>query len=347
MTVTFRRIRLKKLFPLAISRGISTGSENLYVFVERNGHTGIGEAAWGTGYEESQAGKSELELMEFASRGLEGKAILEVWDEMKEAQIDPPAMAALDTALWDLFAKECGQPMYRIFGLPKRSVPTSVTIGINPPEVTRERVPIILEKTRAKFLKIKLGSPEGTEHDKAHFEAAREAARPFGAGLRVDANGGWELSTAKSMLKWLADRGVAYVEQPLVEGAEDQLPELYRDRPLPIFVDESCRFSTSIPKLAGHVDGINLKLMKCGGPTEALRIVAAARAHGMQTMIGCMSEGSVAIGAGAAIGSLFDHIDLDSHLNLAPDPGQGLDFVEGVVTPRDVPGHGVALREEA
>lgn len=346
MKVSFKRLKLTKLFPLAISRGISTGSENLYVFVEEDGLIGIGEAAWGTGSEQAQPEIAEAELTEFVKTGLEGKSIHEVWAGMKRALIDPTAMAALDTALWDLFAKKCGQPLYRIFGLPKRSVPTSVTIGLNPPEVTRERVPQILEKTGGKYLKIKLGSPEGVEFDKAHFEAAREAAKPFRVGLRVDANGGWDLSTAKLMMKWLAERNVVYVEQPLVEGAEDQLPELYQTRPLPIFVDESCRFSTAIPLLAGSVDGINLKLMKCGGPTEALRIVAAARAHGLETMIGCMSEGSIAIAAGAAMGALFDHIDLDSQLNLNPDPAEGLDFINGVVTPRDVPGHGASLKAE-
>lgn len=347
MKVSFKRLKLTKRFPLAISRGTSTGSENLYVFVEDEGHTGVGEAAWGTGYEESQAGKSELQLMEFAQIGLVGKSISEVWDAMKEAQIDPPAMAALDMALWDLFGKQCGQPLFRLWGLPNRSVPTSVTIGLNPPEVTRERVPLILEATGGKFLKIKLGSPEGIEYDQAHFEAAREAAKPFGVGLRVDANGGWSLLTAKKMLAWLAERGVAYVEQPLVEGAEEELPELFRGRPLPIFVDESCRFSTSVPRLAGKADGVNLKLMKCGGPTEALRLVATARAHGLETMIGCMSEAGVAIGVGAHLGSLFDHIDLDSHLNLNPDPSEGLGFENGIVTPRDAPGHGVRLKEPA
>lgn len=346
MTVTFRRLQLKKLFSLAISRGVSTGSENLYVFLEHEGLVGIGEAAWGTGSEMSNAGVAERVLLDFAdAHDFAELSISEVYAAMRNSDIDPPAMAAIDMALWDLLGKKCGQPLFRIWGLPNRSVATSVTIGINPPEVTKERVPLILEKTGGKFLKIKLGSPDGIEHDQAHFEAAREAAAPFAVGLRVDANGGWSLADAKMMLKWLAERGVGYVEQPLVEGAEDQLPELFEGRPLPIFVDESCRFADSIPRLAGKVDGINLKLMKCGGPTEAMRIVAAARAHGLQTMIGCMSEGSVAIGAGAHLGSLFDHIDLDSHLNLNPDPAVGLDLIEGVVLPRDVPGLGVRLSE--
>jgi muconate cycloisomerase len=145
------------------------------------------------------------------------------------------------------------------------------------------------------------------------------------------------------MMAWLAERGVDYVEQPLVEGAEDDLPLIFENRPLRIFVDESCRFSQDIPKWAHTVDGVNLKLMKCGGITEALRIVATARAFGLKTMIGCMSESSIAIAAGAALGSLFDYIDLDSHLNLNPDPAEGAPIVEGMIVPSDNPGHGGAL----
>jgi muconate cycloisomerase len=262
---------------------------------------------------------------------------------MKEAAIDPPAMAALDVALWDLTAKRASMPLYQMLGLGKEQVCTSITIGLNPPEATRERVPDILSRSGAKCLKIKLGSPEGREYDRVHFLAAAEAAKPFGAKLRVDANGGWTVDEAKEMMAWLAERGVDYVEQPLVEGAEDDLPLIFENRPLRIFVDESCRFSQDIPKWAHTVDGVNLKLMKCGGITEALRIVATARAFGLKTMIGCMSESSIAIAAGAALGSLFDYIDLDYHLNLNPDPAEGAPIVEGMIVPSDNPGHGGAL----
>ncbi|MEC9371362.1 MAG: enolase C-terminal domain-like protein, partial [Pseudomonadota bacterium] len=155
--------------------------------------------------------------------------------------------------------------------------------------------------------------------------------------------GGWTLSGATTMMSWLRDRGCDYVEQPLNSEADDQLPALFANRALPIFVDESCRFSTDVARLASCIDGVNLKLMKCGGITEALRIVATARAHGLQTMIGCMGESSVAIAAGASLGALFDHIDLDSHLNLAPDPAMGLELVEGVVCVSQIPGHGAQL----
>jgi muconate cycloisomerase len=341
--VSYRTLELTKLYPLAISRGTMASSENLFVLASDGTFTGIGELSPATGMSWT-AEQGEKQLREFVGAGLQEQSTHDIYAKMLDAGIDPPAMAALDVALWDLLGKQAKLPLYKLLGLPKRSVPTSVTIGLNPPEVTRERVPDILRRTDAKFLKIKLGSPEGREHDKEHFTAAAEAARPFGVGLRVDANGGWTVDEAKSMMRWLAERNVEYVEQPLVEGAEDDLPKIFEGRPLPIFVDESCRFSKDVPKVASAVDGVNLKLMKCGGLTEAVRIVATARAHGLETMIGCMSESSVAIAAGAAIGALFDHIDLDSHLNLAPDPCDGAKIVDGVIVPSDEPGHGAWIR---
>jgi L-alanine-DL-glutamate epimerase-like enolase superfamily enzyme len=249
----------------------------------------------------------------------------------------------LDVALWDRFGKLCGQPLWRLFGLARESAPTSITVGINPPDVVREQAAEMLQRSACRHLKIKLGSREGIEADQASFLAAAAAASPFHASLRVDANGGWDLADAKRMLPWLAARGADYVEQPLPQGAEDQLPELFGGRPLPIFVDESCSVAADVPRLADRVDGINLKLMKTGGLTEALRLVAVARAHGLKTMVGCMSESSVAISAAACIGSLFDHVDLDSHLNLRQDPAVGAALVNGAVVPADRPGHGAYL----
>lgn len=374
LSVSFRRLDLQKLYPLAISRGTQASSENLFVEVSDGTHTGIGELSPATAslwtaergqeqlmafvsgrHDHLQIGDTSrpegaIEVLKrigsaFATKDPEGLLIADVSRAMMEWNIDPPAMAALDVALWDLLAKRAGMPLYQLLGLSKRQVPTSLTIGLNPPEITRERVPDILRRTGAKCLKIKLGSPEGREFDKAHFLAAAEAAKPFNVKLRADANGGWTVDEANMMMPWLAERGVDYVEQPLVEGTEEDLPRIFENRPLPIFVDESCRFSQDIPKWAHAVDGINLKLMKCGGITEALRIVATAKAFGLKTMIGCMSESSIAIAAGAAMGSLFDHIDLDSHLNLNPDPAMGAPIVDGVITPNEEPGHGARLKD--
>ncbi len=341
MKVAFHALYLKKRFPLRISRGVYEGGDNLFVSVTEGGQTGWGEMAPSAAEGAATVSDGQAQLEPFCAGGLES-AIHDIWARAHAAGVGACALAALDMALWDLRAKQAGMPLYKLLGLARRGVVSSLTVGINPPEVARARVPLLLERG-ARALKIKLGSTDGIDADKAMFAAVHEAATGSGAVLRVDANGGWRLSDAQHMMGWLAERGVEYVEQPLVEGAEDQLPELFETRPLPIFVDESCRFSSDIPRFAHCVDGVNLKLMKCGGITEALRIVATARAHGLKTMIGCMGESSVAIAAGASLSALFDYIDLDSHLNLDPDPATGAPFVDGMTLPAEQPGHGGSL----
>lgn len=343
MRVDFRTIYLKKRFPLRISRGEITGGDTLFVSVTDAGVTGWGEMAPGATEGAATVAEGQAMLADFCGDALTG-SIHDIWTRAQDAGVAPCALAALDMALWDLTAKRAGMPLYRLLGLARRGVVSSVTVGINPPDVVRDRVPILLARG-ARALKIKLGSTDGIDADKAMFAAVLEAAEGSGVVLRVDANGGWRLSDARHMMGWLAARGVEYIEQPLVMGAEDQLPDLFRQRALPIFADESCRMSGDVPGLADRVDGVNLKLMKCGGVTEALRIVATARAHGLKTMIGCMGESSVSIAAGASLGALFDYIDLDSHLNLDPDPADGAPFVDGVTLPADRPGHGGTLRD--
>ncbi len=344
LSVEYRTLHLKKRFPLAISRGVITGSDNLFVSVSDGSHTGWGEMAPGGTEGADTPQKGEAMLRDFCVHGLDADSIHQTWDNARAAGVAPCALAALDMALWDLTAKQAGMPLYRLLGLARRAVPTSVTVGINPPEVVRERVPLLLSRG-ARALKIKLGSPAGIDADKAMFAAVVETTRDKTVALRVDANGGWNVDDARHMMGWLAERGVEYIEQPLVRGNEDALPALFKDRALPIFLDESCRMSSDIPGFADRVDGVNLKLMKCGGITEALRIVATARAFGLKTMIGCMGESSVAIAAGASLGALFDYIDLDSHLNLDPDPAVGAPFIDGITLPEDRPGHGGKLKD--
>jgi L-Ala-D/L-Glu epimerase len=345
VTVRFQRVRLTKLHPLQISRGTSTGSWNLFMLVSDGSHEGVGECAPGTGFDDTLAAEAEAALKGFAEDTARLSDPFTSWREMHRAGIDPAAMAALDVALWDLLGKRAGLPLHVLLGLPEPAASTSVTAGINPPEVVRERADEFLGRTGAKHLKLKLGNPEGREADRAAFVAASEVAARHGASVRVDANGGWSADEAIEMSDWLAERGCDYVEQPLPAGNEDELPAVFAVRRLPIFLDESIKTSRDVVAFADRCDGVNLKLMKTGGVTEALRLVATARAHGLQTMIGCMGESSVAISAGASLGALFDHIDLDSHLNLNPDPAEGAGWRGGVVVPSGKPGHGATLRE--
>lgn len=342
--VELRTQFVRKRYPLQISRGISEGSTNLFVWVRQGEHVGIGEGAPGTTSDADFAEYATQQLRQVAGSGLLDVAISDLDQYMRQANVEPAAAAALEMAIWDLFGKVCDQPLHRLFGLPLPKAPTSVTIGINPVDVVRERVPELLARTGCRALKVKLGSAEGIERDREMFAAAREAGRPFGVKLRVDANGAWPPDHARAMIAWLADRDCEYVEQPLAEGQEQDLAAL-SDRPIPIFADESCRTSKDLPKLVGLVDGVNVKLMKTGGLLEALRLLAAARAFGLSTMIGCMGETSIAISAGASISGLCDHADLDSHLNLAPDPAIGPRLENGVVLPSGLPGHGARLKD--
>ena len=346
MKITFYKVRLKKRFPLAISRGVRYDSENLFVRYDKEGIIGWGEAAPGKSEGAESVIKVKQALEKFISTGINNSSIQELYDRSRELKIPPCAYVGLDTALWDWQAKKEGLPLYKLLGFPRPKTPTSVTIGINPPEVVKERIPILLEGTTVKSLKIKLGSVDGIQADKSMFEQVVKSTKNYNVKIRVDANGGWNIADAKHMMQWLADRGVDYVEQPLKEGEEFNLEELYENRPVPIYLDETCRFSENISSFAHCVDGVNMKLMKCGGITEALKIIKTARKYKLKTMIGCMSESSVSIAAAAALSGGIDHIDLDSHYNLAPDPSTGAPMVDGVTLPPDIPGHGGELKKE-
>lgn len=148
----------------------------------------------------------------------------------------------------------------------------------------------------------------------------------------------------RSLADWLVESGVIYLEQPLAKGQEADLLQL-RDLPLPVFVDESAWTSQDVAALSDRVDGINLKLLKTGGLTEALRAIHTARAHGLQLMLGCYSDSSLLNSAAAQLGPLVDYLDLDSHLNLLDDPFNGATIAAGRLVPSDRPGLGV-LRQE-
>lgn len=346
MKINYYKVKLKKRFPLAISRGVRYDSENLFIRYEKDGIIGWGEAAPGETEGAGTPEEVQKELERFVATGIEGESIQDLYDRSKELKIPPCAYAAIDIALWDWTAKKAGLPLNQILGFPRPHTPTSVTIGINTPDVIKKRIPLLLDGTTVKSLKIKLGSPEGLSADKIMYEQVVESTKDYNVKIRVDANGGWNVKDAKYMMQWLAERGVDYIEQPLKEGEENELEKIYNDRPLPIYLDESCRFSENIPKFASYVDGVNMKLMKCGGITEALRIISTAKTYGLKTMIGCMSESSVSIAAAASLTGGIDHIDLDSHYNLEPDPSSGAPMVDGITLPNNIPGHGAELKKE-
>ncbi len=343
MQIHVQPFTVHKRFPLTISRGTTAQTTNLWVRVEQDGIAGWGEASPFSTGEQPQTTPQLLDAIAQLAPQL---ACLSPLDRDRleaittTAALPSAARVALDMACYDWLGKRAGLPLWQLWGLDRdRIVPTSVTIGINPPDAVRQRVRDWLAFADIRVLKVKLGSPDGIAADQAILQAVRQTAPNL--PISIDANGGWSLPDAISMGNWLADQGVTYVEQPLPRGAESHLPALRQAIPLPIFVDESCFTSADIPALSDRVDGINIKLMKAGSLTEVLRMIHTARAHGLQVMFGCYSDSSLANTALAHLSPLADYLDLDSHLNLLDDPFTGATLENGCLVPSDRPGLGV------
>ncbi len=344
MRLQVQTFTVHKRFALTISRGTTASNTNIWVRLQEDGIEGWGEASPFSVVRQDKQGTYLLltELQELMPR-LEQFSPLDrqgIEEMLSQVKISSSVRAAIDMALYDWLGKRAGLPLWQIWGLDRdRIVPISVTIGINSPEGAKERVRAWQKLMGATVLKVKLGSPDGIAADQAMLLAVRQEAPK--AMIMVDANGGWNLPQALQMCHWLAEQGVKYVEQPLAVGDEGNLPELYNESPLPIFVDESCFTSRDILRLAPYIDGINIKIMKAGGLSEAMRMVNLAKAHGLDVMYGCYSDSSLANTAMANLAPLADYLDLDSHLNLVDDPFEGAILKAGRLLPNDLPGLGV------
>ena len=343
MQLEVKLFTVRKRFPLTISRGTTAQTTNIWVKISQDGIEGWGEASpFGVGTHSQSTDIIRTHLQQLAP-SLERFSPLQrqqIEQILTQQQIPSSVRAALDMAMSDWLGKRVGLPLWQIWGLDRNLiVPTSVTIGINSPAGARARARNWLEFIDVRLFKVKLGNPDGIDADRQMLLAVQQEAP--GLELFVDANGGWSLEDAVYMCNWLADLGIKYVEQPLAPGQETSLVELKQQSPLPIFVDESCFTSADIPDLANYVDGINIKLMKSGGLTEAMRMVHTARAYGLQVMFGCYSDSTLANTAAAQLAPLADYLDLDSHLNLIDDPFTGALVQEGRILPTDLPGLGV------
>jgi L-Ala-D/L-Glu epimerase len=339
---------VNKRFALTIARGTSSQNQNLAVGITADHITGWGEAvpfSIGTQIQSFELITTALQAFIPHLSVYHPLQRQEIESLIQEYQLPSAAIAAIDLALYDWLGKSVGLPLWKLWGLDRsKIVPISVTVGINTPDGARARIRGWLERFDARFLKIKLGNPAGIGADREMMLAVKTEMPD--AKLTVDANGGWNLEDAIFMSQWLADLGVEYLEQPLARGNETQLTALKQKSTLPIFADESCFTSSDIPKLVGSIDGINIKLMKAGGLTEAMRMISTARAHGLQVMLGCYSDTGLANTAAAQLSPLADYLDLDSHLNLVDDPFVGAKLIDGCLIPADLPGLGVNWTEQ-
>jgi L-alanine-DL-glutamate epimerase-like enolase superfamily enzyme len=357
MRCRLHRFALTKAVPLAISRGTTSQVEHLLLEIEHDGVSGLGESGGlDTGHRryETDAIAAELEAL---LPGLEALVPepLQALDPLLEA-LSPPARCAVDLALLDWQGKRFGQPLQRLWGLdPQRAVATSVTLGLGSVEAVRQRLQRWWEQLPATRIKLKLGSPEGLEHDRALLRAvaAELACREQEIGqaleLQVDANGGWDADGARAMAPLLAERQVVLLEQPLAAREDPEadcaaFAALEFDCPIPLVADESCWNLADLIRLAPYVDGVNIKLLKSGGLSEALLMARTAQRLGLEVMVGCYSDSALLNGAAAQLLPLVRWPDLDSHLNLVDDPFEAPPMQGDRLRAGPGPGLGVSIR---
>jgi L-alanine-DL-glutamate epimerase-like enolase superfamily enzyme len=334
MKLTYSLYELKLRHTFTISRSSRDVSPVVLVELEHDGIIGYGEAApsrrYGETVETVQAFLSRLDLGRFPD-GFQIESILHYVNDVEEANYS--AKAAVDIALHDWLGKKVGLPLWKYWGLdPSKAPLTSFTIGIDTPEMIERKVH---EAEEFPILKIKLGGSNDEE-------IIRTIRKVTSKTLRVDANEGWKTKeVAVEKIKWLEQEGVEFVEQPM--PAEDLAGTAWvRERVnLPLVADENSLRLHDVPQLQNAFDGINIKLMKCTGLREGLRMVHTALACKMKIMIGCMIETSVAISAAAQLTPLLNYADLDGAILTTNDPFDGVRIEQGRLILLDRPGIGV------
>jgi len=337
MDIVFKQVKLNLRHTFRIARSADDFRHSVILKVILDNLEGLGEAAPSPRYNQT-VDTVHKALSEIDPKSL--KAIDYLEDTLEELsqrlKHQRAALAAIDLALYDILGKRFNAPLYAIFGLnPARTPVTSYTIGIDTPEVIRKKV---AEAEKFPILKVKMG----LENDYQIMETIRELTdKP----VRIDANEGWTKEEAIEKIRWLENLNVEFIEQPLPAEKLEDMHWLAERSPLPLIADESVQVAEDIPGLIGAFHGINIKLMKCGGIREAVKMIHTARACGMKVMLGCMVESSIGITAAAHLSPLVDYADLDGNLLITNDPASGVRVKNGKLILTESPGLGVTVAE--
>lgn len=341
MILDYQPFFLEFKHPFGVSSNTRTGTATVFVRLMANGKIGYGEACLPAYLGETTDGT--IAFLELAKPVLKRydfsftvPAILESIDLLLPGH--NAAKTAIDIALHDLLGKMEEKPCYELLALAKtKPMPTSITIGIDTEEKIGQK---IKEAIDFSILKIKAG----TINDKKLVESIRNFTdKP----LYVDVNQGWkDKYQALDMAHWLNDKGVLLLEQPMPVAMRDEMAWLTAQSPLPIMADESVKRLKDLIALKGVFSGINIKLMKCTGLQEALKMITYARKNNLKILLGCMAESSCATSAMAQLMSYADYIDLDAPNLLRNDPFTGVLYQSGNVVLNDLPGIGVRPANE-
>ena len=335
LRLSFQPYELQLRHTFTVSSYSRKTTPGVQVKIDYEGYTGYGEASMppylGQSVETVTAFLSRVNLEQF-NDPFRLEEILAYIDSLSPG--DGAAKAAIDIALHDLVGKLLGQPWWRLWGLdPSKAPDTTFTIGIDTPDVVREKTRECAD--RFNILKVKVG----LENDKEMIRTIREVTD---LPLAVDANQGWkDREQALDEIYWLKENGIVMVEQPMAKERLDDNAWITERSPLPIFADEAIQRLADIPSIKGAYHGINRKLMKCTGMREAWKMVNYARAEGMKVMIGCMTETSCAVSAAAQLSPAVDFADLDGNLLITNDLFKGMEVIGGKITLSDAPGIGL------
>lgn len=312
MEIVARQLSYAFVRPFRIASQTYEDAPVIEVSIHDGGLTGRGEAA-GVDYL-GETCESMLAQVALISARMKGDAPLDsAWLQL--ALPAGGARNALDCALWDLTAKRTGVRAWERAGQLPGEIVTTITIGLDQPDVMARDAQSLGENAR---IKIKLGHAD----DRACLRAVREAAPD--AELIVDVNEGWTYERLLAMEDELLANRVRLVEQPLPAADDERLRE-YRGS-LALCADESCHDRDSLPSLIGKYDLVNIKLDKTGGLTEALALADAASAHGLRLMVGCMGGSSLGITPALIVAQRCEVVDLDCPLQLRRDIDHGLRY---------------------
>lgn len=315
MRLILHPVTLELKEPFTISRGTYYHRKALVVELSAAGKSGYGEA--------SEHAYYGVDLAELLSKAESLRPVIEKYSfdnpENLWRFLHPQLsgfsflQCAIDNAAHDLYGKLSRQPSGRIWGLSSGVLPkTSFTLSIDTIEKMVEKV----KSSPFDIFKIKLGTPND-------LELVETLRRHTDAVFRVDANCAWTAGQAIEYSFILKDLGVEFIEQPLPARDWQGMQEVFQKSALPVIADEACRLEQDVEKCAGVFHGINIKLMKCGGLTPALRMIKKARELELKVMCGCMVESSVGVAAVAQLLPLLDYVDMDGPLLIANDPAEG------------------------
>ncbi|WP_410220317.1 dipeptide epimerase [Pedobacter sp.] len=334
MEISYKDFELQLKHPFSISKFTRTSTPVLLLKINHEGFTGYGEASMvpymGESFESAHAFLSKIDWKQFKFP-FDFASINTYLDSVTTG--NPAVKAAVDIALNDLNGKMLNQACHEIYGADVSKMPaTSYTIGIDTPEVIREKV---ADAKGFKVLKIKLGR----DNDKEIIETIRSVSN---LPLFIDANQGWsDKKQAIDMIYWLHDQGALLIEQPMDKNNIEGNAWLTERSPIPILADEAFQRLADIDGLKGAYHGINIKLMKSTGMYEAHQMILKAKSHDMKILVGCMSETSIATLAGAALAPLCNWADLDGPFLTVNNPFDRPEFREGKYVLNNLPGLGL------